>query len=158
MAEKANERLEAGRMITKGRLGGGSYSIIKTDANDSIDTTEDANGMPKFLKRDGDNSVEAQEALVAKHKKTTGPDRVIKNPPNVKTATKTGKKRGAKGNSKTAMVGQLLLRKEGCTTADILAATKWPSVSVPAQAKAVGLGLRKEKDGKITRYFGVPKK
>src|SRR5437899_5794931 len=44
-------------------------------AKKPIDTTEAANGMPAFLNRDGDNSAEAQEALVAKHKKTTGPDR-----------------------------------------------------------------------------------
>lgn len=60
----------------------------------------------------------------------------------------------SKGQSKTAMVGELLIRAEGCTTADILALTGWPSVSVPAQAKAVGLNLRKVKDGKTTRYFG----
>src|SRR5437899_4566783 len=48
---------------------------IMAAAKKPIDTTEDANGMPAFLKRDGDNSAEAQEALVAKHKKTTGPDR-----------------------------------------------------------------------------------
>jgi len=131
---------------------------IMAAARKPVDTTEDANGVPKFLKRDGDKSVEAQEALVAKHKKTIGPDRVIKNPPDAKTAKNRAEKTAGKGISKTAMVGQLLLRKEGCTTADILAATKWPSVSVPAQAKAVGLGLRKEKDGKVTRYFGVPKK
>jgi len=58
------------------------------------------------------------------------------------------------GKTKNAMVGELLARPEGCTTADILAATGWPSVSVPAQAKAVGLTLRKEKDGKVTRYWG----
>lgn len=58
------------------------------------------------------------------------------------------------GKTKTAVVGELLSRKEGCTTADILKATGWPAVSVPAQAKAVGLKLRKEKDGKVTRYYG----
>jgi hypothetical protein len=58
----------------------------------ALDTTEDANGVPAFLKRDGDKSVEAQEALVAKHKKTTGPDRVIKNPPDAGKAKEKAKK------------------------------------------------------------------
>jgi len=57
---------------------------IMAAARKPVDTTEDANGVPAFLKRGGDKSVEAQEALVAKHKKTTGPDRVIKNPPDAK--------------------------------------------------------------------------
>lgn len=62
------------------------------------------------------------------------------------------------GKTKTAMVGEMLTRKGGCTTADILAATGWPSVSVPQQAKACGLTLRKEKtSGEPTRYFGIPK-
>jgi hypothetical protein len=127
----------------------------------ALDATEDENGRPAFLKREGDNSVETQKARVEKYKKTTGPDRQIKNPPNIKAAkTKSakGKRAGGKGQTKTALVGQLLLRKEGCTTADIINATGWPTVSVPAQAKAVGLGLRKEKDGKVMRYFGVPTK
>lgn len=116
--------------------------------------------IPAFLARPPETK-EQQVARIEKHKKGTGPNRQIKNPPSVKSAkTKTakGKRAGGKSQSKTAMVGQLLLRKEGCTTADILKATGWPSVSVPAQAKAVGLGLRKEKNGKITRYFGVPQK
>ena len=122
-----------------------------------VDATD---GIPAFLKREPDTA-EQKEARIEKHKKTSGPGRVIKNPPNVKDATakaSKGKRAGGKGQTKTALVGQLLLRKEGCTTADILAATGWPAVSVPAQAKAVGLGLRKEKDGKVTRYFGVPQK
>ncbi len=61
-------------------------------ARKPIDTTEDANGLPVFLKRDGDKSIEAQEALVAKHKKTTGPDRMIKNPPDAKGAKKRAEK------------------------------------------------------------------
>lgn len=125
-----------------------------------LDTAKGASGIPAFLKRDPDTA-EQKEARIAKHKKTTGPGRVIKNPPNIKDAkakASKGKRAGDKGQTKTALVGQLLLRKEGCTTADILAATGWPTVSVPAQAKAVGIGLRKEKDGKVTRYFGVPKK
>ncbi len=57
---------------------------------------------------------------------------------------------------KTAIVAELLTRPGGCTTADILSATGWPSVSCPAMAKAAGLVLRKEKvPGQATRYFGA---
>lgn len=78
-------------------------------------------------------------------------------------ATKTSSKAQAahqarSGNvrpgTKLELVVTLLTRKEGCTTADILKATDWPSVSVPQQAKAAGLTLRKEKDGNVTRYWG----
>jgi hypothetical protein len=56
--------------------------------------------------------------------------------------------------SKTAMVADLLTRPSGCTAAEVLAATGWPTVSMPQQAKAAGLTLRKEKDGKVSRYWG----
>lgn len=62
--------------------------------------------------------------------------------------------RQPRGESKADLIGKLLMRPEGCTTKDILEATGWPSVSVPAQAKMVGLTLRKEKVGKETRYWG----
>lgn len=64
----------------------------------------------------------------------------------------TGK--GKKSNSKVDLIGSLLLRPDGCTTADVLEATGWPSVSMPAQAKLAGLALRKEKVGKVTKYWG----
>jgi len=60
-----------------------------------------------------------------------------------------------KVGSKTEIVAALLRRPEGCTTAEILSATNWPSVSVPAAAKSAGLTLKKEKDGKISRYWGT---
>jgi rubrerythrin len=61
-----------------------------------------------------------------------------------------------RAGSKLEMVVGLLTRKEGCTTADVLAATEWPSVSMPQQALAAGLKLRKEKaKGEVTRYYGT---
>lgn len=64
-------------------------------------------------------------------------------------------KQSSKGKTKLAIVAALLLRKSGTTNAEILEVTGWPSVSVPGQAKAAGLTLRKEKvPGKPTRYFG----
>ena len=60
------------------------------------------------------------------------------------------------GRSKVHLIGDLLTRPEGCTTADVLAATSWPSVSMPMQAKLAGLKLRKEKTkGQPTRYWGT---
>lgn len=59
---------------------------------------------------------------------------------------------GARAGSKVEIIAGLLKRPEGCTTADVLKITGWPSVSMPAQAKAAGLTLQKEKDGSVTRY------
>ena len=61
---------------------------------------------------------------------------------------------GRKG-SKTELIAALLRRPEGCTTADVLAACHWPSVSMPQQAGLAGIQLRKVKDGKVTRYYAV---
>ena len=58
------------------------------------------------------------------------------------------------GPTKREIAAGLLQRPEGTTTREILDATGWPAVSVPAIAKASGLTLRQEKDGKVTRYFG----
>jgi len=66
---------------------------------------------------------------------------------NARSAISTKKK-----GSKLEIIIGLLKRKEGCTTADVLKATGWPAVSMPQQAKAAGLKLKKEKDGKVTRY------
>jgi hypothetical protein len=57
--------------------------------------------------------------------------------------------------SKLEIVVKLLTRKEGCTAADVLAATGWPAVSMPQQARAAGITLRQEKDGKVTRYWAA---
>lgn len=66
-------------------------------------------------------------------------------------------KPAGKAGSKVAIVAGLLQKPEGTTTAEILAVCKWPAVSVPAQAKAAGLSLRKEKKpGDPTRYYGTP--
>lgn len=55
--------------------------------------------------------------------------------------------------SKLALIVGLLTRSGGCTTADILAATGWPAVSVPQMAKSAGLTLKKTKEkGSPTRY------
>jgi len=59
-----------------------------------------------------------------------------------------------KPGSKLAAIVDLLKRKSGCTRADVLKVTGWPSVSMQQQAAAAGLALRLQKEGAITRYFG----
>jgi hypothetical protein len=68
---------------------------------------------------------------------------------------KAAKAKGAKkSGTKLEMIVALLKRKQGCTTKDVLDATGWPAVSMPQQAKAAGLKLRKEKaKGEPTRYY-----
>jgi hypothetical protein len=74
-------------------------------------------------------------------------------PAKPKAATRAPK--GVREGSKLALVVGLLKRKEGCTAADVLTATDWPAVSMPQQARAAGLTLRQEKDGKVTRYWAA---
>lgn len=59
------------------------------------------------------------------------------------------------GKSKAEVIGEMLLRPEGVTSKEVCEAMGWPSVSMPAQAKVVGLTLRKEKVDGITRYWGI---
>lgn len=76
--------------------------------------------------------------------------------PTPKTAKAAKPASEARKGSKTALIGELLGRKNGCTSAEVLAATGWPAVSMPQQAKAVGVKLRKEKKpGEVTRYFAA---
>lgn len=79
----------------------------------------------------------------------------------VRTKTKTTSKSNARTpvkdkGTKLGKIGELLARKEGCTTADVLKATGWPAVSMPASAKALGIKLKKEKKpGDATRYYAA---
>lgn len=60
--------------------------------------------------------------------------------------------------SKLETIAGLLTRPEGCTTADVMTACDWPSVSMPQQAEAAGLKLVKDpqkRDGR-TVYRGEP--
>lgn len=56
------------------------------------------------------------------------------------------------GSKLEAIVG-LLRRPGGCTAAEVLEATGWPTVSMPAQAKAAGIELATAKEGRTTRYW-----
>jgi len=71
-------------------------------------------------------------------------------------AARSRRPTGRSGPTKREIAANLLQRPEGCTTRDILDATGWPAVSVPAIAKASGLTLRQEKCGRVTRYYGEP--
>jgi hypothetical protein len=72
-----------------------------------------------------------------------------------KAAPKRAKSDKPRGE-KTLAISKLLSRASGCTAKEVLAATGWPSVSMPAMAKACGLKLRKDKKkGKPIRYFGT---
>lgn len=57
-----------------------------------------------------------------------------------------------RASSKVEIIANLLKRPGGCTTKDVLDATKWPSVSMPQQARAAGLTLQKEKKDGVTVY------
>lgn len=64
------------------------------------------------------------------------------------------KRTNGEHGGKTAEIGRLLARKNGVTAKEILESTGWPSVSVPAIAKNLGVKLRKEKEkGSPTRYY-----
>lgn len=69
--------------------------------------------------------------------------------------TKNGATDGPRAGSKAAIIGGLLRQKGGTTVAEVLKATGWPTVSMPAQARAAGVGLRKEKIDGVGRYFAA---
>jgi len=48
------------------------------------------------------------------------------------------------------------LLEKGTTTAEMLAALKWPSISMPQMAKTLGMKLEKIKEGGVTKYKGTP--
>jgi hypothetical protein len=73
-----------------------------------------------------------------------------------KAADAVPAKKATKARSKLQAVAALLRRAKGCTAAECMAATGWPSISMPAMAKAAGLKLKKEKvKGSPIRYFGT---
>lgn len=145
---------------------GGSARAIPISETDPGDT-----GIPVFLRRKPGEKIpyagkEPKAAPKLAIVPTTATEKATENTmakknlkkkpsKKAKKAAKATKPANGNGKSKTEIVAAMLLRKDGCTSAEILAATKWPSVSVPGQAKANGLTLRKEKvAGEPTRYFG----
>jgi hypothetical protein len=113
---------------------------------------DNAPEIPNEVSNDEKETIVASKSKKASKAKA----KVIK----AKTAkAKAAKVRNGNGagtcGAKTQLIAELLTRKSGCTTADVLAATGWTAVSMPAMAKACGLTLRKEKEaGSVTKYFG----
>ena len=59
----------------------------------------------------------------------------------------------ARRGSKTHIVGEMMLRPEGVSNAEAIAATGWTAISLPAQAAACGLTVTRERVGGEVRYF-----
>jgi len=59
----------------------------------------------------------------------------------------------ARRGSKAYLIGEMLLRPNGATGREICNAMGWPSVSVPAQARAAGLDVYSQRTGREVRYF-----
>ena len=104
--------------------------------------------MAAFLAMD-DRSGAAMRALFAEVFQAGQQFGASSRKPRVARATRRG------CPSKREIAAGLLTRPEGTTTREILDATGWPAVSVPAIAKASGLTLKHQKDGRVTRYFAV---
>lgn len=78
-------------------------------------------------------------------------DRAAKAKP--KSANARTKVADVRPGSKLEKVVKLLQRPGGTTTAEVLKATGWPTVSMPQQASAAGITLKTEKEGNATRYW-----
>jgi hypothetical protein len=65
-----------------------------------------------------------------------------------------GRPRRPREGGKRDVLAGLLLRPEGATRADLLEASGWPAISVPALARSAGITLRTEKEGPALRYYG----
>jgi hypothetical protein len=59
----------------------------------------------------------------------------------------------ARRGSKAHQIGEMLLRPEGATGREICTAMGWPSVSVPAQARAAGIDVISQRTGREVRYY-----
>ncbi len=140
---KACERLKA--KIEAARTPGGSMPgdppakpkrVRKPKAADAAQPADEAKQEEQVTSK-----TKSKKAKTAKPKGTV---KVVK-----------AKSNGARHGSKTEKVAALLARKDGCTSKEVLVATGWPSVSMPAMAKNIGVKLRREKvKGQVTRYYG----
>jgi hypothetical protein len=77
-----------------------------------------------------------------------------------KAKTATSKKppapkpmRQPKEGSKLAIIAGLLSRPNGCTAKEVMEACEWPAVSMPQQARALGIKLKVKKEGRVARYW-----
>jgi hypothetical protein len=61
----------------------------------------------------------------------------------------------ARRGTKAHRIGEMLLRPEGVTGREIMAEMNWPSVSVPAQARAAGIAVVSQRTGREVRYYAA---
>jgi hypothetical protein len=123
--------------VPKSRLPKVALEVKGDEGNDAKVTKEKNVAKKKVAKKTAKKKVAAKKKAAAPKTKrvSTGP-------------------RGGK----TLEIKRLLLRKNGCTRKDVLAATGWVAVSMQAMAKACGLKLRQEKvKGTPISYFGSEK-
>ena len=73
----------------------------------------------------------------------------------VKTKKARDNARTPRVGSKLEIIKKMLNRKQGCTAKEVMAACEWPAVSMPQQAKALGIKLKTEKVGRTTRYWAA---
>lgn len=59
----------------------------------------------------------------------------------------------ARPGSKTFVIGEMLLRPEGVSGREVMAATGWPSVSLPQQARSCGIEFTTQRMGREVRYY-----
>jgi hypothetical protein len=60
-----------------------------------------------------------------------------------------------RANSKARLVGDMLLRPEGVTAREAMAATGWPSISLPQQARICGIAFTTVRTSREVRYFAA---
>jgi hypothetical protein len=137
-----------------------SAAAVEQQAPDTdsygIDDTNPDDTNPDDTKRE-ERVVAVKKKAVKKAKATSKAKVKAKPAPKAKKANSPAHKNGANGSRgvKKGYIHALLTRKSGCTAKEVLAATGWPAVSMPAMAKACGLKLRKVKEkGSPIQYFG----
>ena len=146
-----SEQREAKNAKAKARRA--AKSNISTDS--SPDSPAESDSTMSTSKKAKGKTAAPKKAKQTKAAKVAKPAKTAKKANAVKAKT-NGHSAGPRGE-KTKEIARLLQRKTGCTAAEVLEATGWPSVSMPAMAKACGLKLRKEKvkgSGERTHYFG----
>lgn len=97
----------------------------------------------------------APAAKPAPTKKAAAPKKAAaaKPAPKAKAATKKAPAgEGPRPGSKLEIIYKMLTRSAGCTTKQVLEACDWPAVSMPQQARALGIKLKKEKVDGVTVY------
>jgi len=118
----------------------------ETSASEDTNHDNDEKELDKKMKKDSRSGTKLKKTTV----KATKVAKAKKGTVEAKKAKKTN---GGVRGEKIKEIVKLLTRSGGCTAKDVLEATGWPSVSMPAMAKQAGLTLNKKKiQGEVTRY------